>query len=121
MAQAEFTKTKVAVIDFQIQGNQYENSDMGAIVAEWLITALVKEGRFDVIERRLLKKVLGEQQLVMTGVVNEASASELGKLLGVKIIISGTVMSFQNVLEVNARIIDVTSASQTLNKLAVAR
>jgi len=111
LAQAEFKKTKVAIIDFQIQGNQYENSDMGAIVAEWLITALVKDGRFDVVERRLLKKVLGEQQLVMTGVVNEASASELGKLLGVKIIISGTVMSFQNVLEVNARIIDVTSAS----------
>ncbi len=108
---AEFQKTKVAVVDFQIQGSQYENSDMGAIVAEWLITALVKDGRFDVIERRLLKKVLGEQQLVMTGVVNEASASELGKLLGVKIIISGTVVSFQNVLEVNARIIDVTSAS----------
>jgi len=111
LAPAEFNKTKVAVIDFQIQGTQYENSDMGAIVSEWLITALVKDGRFDVIERRLLKKVLGEQQLVMTGVVNESSASELGKLLGVKIIISGTVMSFQNVLEVNARIIDVTSAS----------
>ena len=111
MVTAEFQKTKVAVLDFDIQGNQYENSDMGAIVAEWLITALVKDGRFDVVERRLLTKVLGEQQLVMTGVVNESSASELGKLLGVKVIISGTVMSFQNVLEVNARIIDVTSAS----------
>lgn len=108
---ADFQRTKIAVLDFQLQGQGHETTDMGKIVAEWLITALVKDGRFDLIERRLLKKILGEQKLVMTGVVNETSASKLGKLLGVKIIISGSVMKFQNMTEVNARIIDVESAS----------
>jgi TolB-like protein/tetratricopeptide (TPR) repeat protein len=110
-ARAEFQKTKLAVLDFQLQGQGHETVDMGKIVAEWLITALVKEGRFEVVERRLLRKILDEQKLVMAGVVDENSATQLGKLLGVKVIISGSVMKFQNVMEVNARIIDVESAS----------
>jgi TolB-like protein len=110
-ASAEFKKNKIAVLDFQMQGKQYQNTDMGAIVAEWLITALVKEGRFDVVERRLLQKILSEHQLAMSGVVDDKSISELGQILGVKIIISGAVLHFQNIIEVNARIIDVSNGS----------
>ncbi|MEJ2200471.1 MAG: FlgO family outer membrane protein [Desulfuromonadaceae bacterium] len=110
-ATAEFTKTKIAVLDFQMQGEPFENEDMGAIVAEWFITAMVKEGRFDVIERRLLEKILSEQRLSMSGIIDETSATQIGKLLGVKVIISGSVMKVRDVLEVNARIIDVENAS----------
>lgn len=110
-AEADFEKSKIAVLDFKILGSGFKTKDMGEIVAEWLITALVKEGRFDVIERRLLKKVLGEQKLGATGMSEEESASKLGKLLGVKVIISGSVIRFQDIIEVNARIIDVESAS----------
>ena len=108
---AGFQKTRVAVLDFQLQGEGYETEDMGKIVAEWLITAFVKNGRFEVIERSLLKKIMEEQKLIMTGVVDEGSATKIGKLLGVKVIISGSLMKFQNVMEVNARIIDVENAS----------
>jgi TolB-like protein len=110
-AAADFKKNKIAVLDFQIQGKQYQDNDMGAIVAEWLITALVKEGRFDVVERRLLQKILTEHQLAMSGVVDDKSISELGQILGVKIIISGAVLHFQNIIEANARIIDVSNGS----------
>ena len=109
-AWADFQKTKIAVLDFQLQG-RFDNSDMGAIVAEWFITAMVREGRFDVVERRLLEKVLKEQQLAMTGALDVNSASQIGKLLGVKTIISGSVMTLQDILEINARIIDVESGS----------
>lgn len=108
---AEFKKTKIAVLDFQLQGGRHDSNDMGKIVAEWLITALVKEGRFDVIERRLLEKVLQEQKMHASGLVDESSASKLGKVLGAKIVITGSVMQFQNVMEVNARIIEVESSS----------
>ncbi|MBU0483425.1 MAG: hypothetical protein KKB30_02790 [Proteobacteria bacterium] len=110
-AQADFKKTKVAVLDFQLQGEGYETQDMGSIVAEWFITALVREGRFDVVERAMLNKILSEQQMGVSGIVDDSSASQLGKVLGVKIIISGSVMKLQDVVEVNARIIDVETAS----------
>ncbi len=110
-ASAEFSKTKIAVLDFQLQGENFDNKDMGTIVAEWFITAMVREGRFDVVERRMLEKILSEQKLAMSGIVDATSATQIGKLLGVKVIISGSVMKFKEVTEINARIIDVESAS----------
>src|SRR5574341_571503 len=110
-AGADFKKTKIAVLDFQLHGDRYETADMGKIVAEWLITALVKEGRFDVIERRMLSKVLDEQKIGASGVVDARSASQLGKVLGAKVVITGSVLQFQNIVEVNARIIEVESGS----------
>lgn len=109
-AAADFEKTKIAVLDFQLQGEGHGQDD-GKIVAEWLITAFVKEGRFEVVERSLLEKIIDEQKLAMSGIVDTSSAIELGKLLGVKAIISGSLMRFQNTVEVNARIIDVQDAS----------
>lgn len=110
-AHAEFKRTKIAVLDFQLQGSRNQSEDIGKIVAEWLITAFVKEGRFDVIERRLLNRVLEEQKIGATGIVDPDSASRLGKVLGAKVVITGSVLEFQNILEVNARIIEVESSS----------
>ena len=111
-AQADFKKTKIAVLDFQMQGDdQNASKDMGKIVAEWLITGLVETGRFDVIERRLLEKLLEEQKLGATGAIDPSSAAQLGKVLGVKIIVSGTVTSLEGYTEINARLINVDSAS----------
>ncbi len=109
-ASADYKKTKIAVLDFQQQGGRAD-SDMGKIVAEWLVTALVKEGRFAVIERRLLNKVLEEQKIGVSGIVDADSASKLGKVLGAKVVITGSVLQYQNIIEVNARIIDVESSS----------
>jgi TolB-like protein/tetratricopeptide (TPR) repeat protein len=110
-ATADFKRTKVAVLDFQLKGKEYDTADMGKIVAEWLMTALVKDGRFEVVDRGLLKKALGKENLGVNGLEDKNSVKKLGELLGVKVIISGSVMKFQDFLVVNARIIDVESAS----------
>lgn len=48
-------KTRMAVIDFEQKGEQeFRGKQVGEIVAEWLITSLVKTGRFDVVERAQL-------------------------------------------------------------------
>lgn len=110
-AHADFKKTKIAALDFQMQGDTNGAKDMGKIVAEWLITGLVETGRFDVIERRLLEKIMEEQKLGVTGAIDPNSAAQLGKILGVKIIVSGTVTSLEGYTEINARLINVDSAS----------
>lgn len=108
---AEFKKTKIAVLDFQLQGEGFASKDMGKIVSEWLITGLVETGRFDVIERRLLEKILEEQKLGVTGAIDPNSAAQLGKILGVKTIVSGTLTSLEGIVEINARLINVDTAS----------
>ena len=107
-ASAEFKKAKIAVLDFGQQGDGGQNKDLGKIVAEWLITGLVETGRFDVIERRLLEKTIEEHAL---GMLDPGSVAQLGKILGVKTIVSGTILSFEGTIEINARLISVESAS----------
>lgn len=110
-AAAEFKKTKIAVLDFQQQGDEGRTKDMGRIAAEWLITGLVETGRFDVVERRLMEKIMEEHKLGMTGIVDPESIAQLGKILGVKTIVSGTILTFEGVVEINARLISVETGS----------
>ena len=107
---AEFKKTKVAIVDFQENGT-FDVKDVGKIVAEWFTTALVNTGRFDVIERRLLQQILEEQKMGVTGLIDPRSASRLGKLLGVKTVVSGTVQSYDGVSEINVRLLNVETGS----------
>ncbi len=107
----EFVKTKIAVLDFEVHGKAFHTRDMGAIVSEWFITTLVKDGRFDVVERAMLQKILSEQKLSTTGLIAEDSASRIGKILGVKIIISGSILHLTGNIEVNSRIINVETGS----------
>ena len=85
-------KTRLAVIDFEQKAPQeFQGKQVGEIVAEWLITSLVNTGRFEVVERAQLQKILKEQQLGMTGMINQDTAAKVGELLGVKVIITGSV------------------------------
>lgn len=109
-ALAEFKKTKIAVLDFQQQG-KFDTDDIGKMAAEWLTTSLVETGRFDIIERRLLEKIINEQSISNSGLVDESSASAIGKLLGVKVVVTGTMITMEDFTEINARLISVETGS----------
>jgi TolB-like protein len=109
-ALAEFKKSKIAVLDFQ-QNGHFETPDIGKMVAEWFTTSLVETGRFDIIERRLLEQILAEQKIGSSGLVESTSAAKIGKMLGVKTVVTGTVQSFAGTLEINARVINVETGS----------
>lgn len=105
-------KTRLAVIDFEQKAPQeFQGKQVGEIVAEWLITALVNTGRFEVVERAQLQKIFREQQLGMTGMINQETVAKVGELLGVKVIITGSVIQIGNTYDVNARLISVEDGS----------
>lgn len=106
----DYHKTKVAVLDFQQQG-AFSNQDVGKIVAEWFTTSLVEAGRFEVIERRLMQQILQEQKMGSSGLLDPASASRLGKLLGVKTVVTGTVQNYERTYELNVRLINVETGA----------
>ncbi len=60
-------------------------------LAEQITQKLVESGRFDVVDRRHLKAVLKEQSLGASGLVDESTASELGRLLGASVLIFGRI------------------------------
>ncbi len=98
-------KRRVAVIDFvDLDG---EVNSVGKYLAEEVMTRLSKLENIQVIERRLLKKVMAEMKLQSSGLADGNSAARLGKLLGVDSLCSGTLTELQRSVKINARMIDV--------------
>ncbi len=96
-------KSKIAVIEFSnLQG---QTTELGRYLAEELITRLYQTKKFEVIERQLLNKVMREHQLNFSGLVDPGSAKELGRILGVDAIATGTVTDLGNSIKINARLI----------------
>ncbi len=109
-------KPKVAVLALPYH-NGIENNG-SAIVAERLITQLAQIKGIRLIERTLLRKLLEEHALSETGILDGNSTKEIGKILGVDIIVSGTLIDLgAEKTEVNARVLD----AQTGAILAAAR
>lgn len=100
---ADNQKKTIAVIEFvDLKGNV---TDFGRYLAEKLITKLYQTKKFKVIERQLLNRVIAEQKLNLTGTIDPSSAKQLGKLLGVDAICSGTISDLAQTLDVNGRLI----------------
>jgi len=94
---------KIAILTFPYHDGRISSGS--SIISERLTTYLFKEG-MQVVERRLLLKILEEQKLGGTGVLDPTSAKELGKVLGVDAIITGTLIDGDDgKTEVNARMI----------------
>lgn len=99
------TTKKIAVMSFPYHDSKLSSGS--SIVAERLTTSLVEKRGVQVIERRLIKKILQEQKLSETGVIDPASAKQVGSILGVDAIVTGSLIDLENgKTEVNARLID---------------
>lgn len=100
---------KIAIIPFTYVDKR--KSEGGLVVSERLTTRIVKLKKFQVIERHLLENVLTELHLETSGVVDAKTTKEIGKVLGVEAIITGTLLDVGNgQTEINARIIRAETA-----------
>ena len=72
------------------------NVDVGKGVTDLLVSYLVKDGSYSVIERKALDKILAEQNFSNSDRADADSAAKIGKLLGVDAIIVGSITQFGN-------------------------
>src|SRR5436190_17546082 len=101
-AQAQTAKSKkksVAVMDFDFGTVGYHwwgDYDIGKGMADQVVDELVNEGSFRVIERKKLDTVLAEQDFSNSDRADPSAAklAKIGKVLGVRYIISGSITKF---------------------------
>jgi curli biogenesis system outer membrane secretion channel CsgG len=96
-------KKRVAVFDFDYATVHADvaalfgsDVDVGKGISDLLVTYLVKDGTYSVIERKALDKILTEQNFSNSDRANPTSAAKIGKLLGVDAIIVGSITQFGN-------------------------
>jgi len=88
----EGMKKRIAVINFEDRSGYGNN--IGTGLADMLVTSLMETNNFIVVERSEIEQVISEQGLALTGLANIESAAEIGGLLGVEIIVTGSVTEF---------------------------
>jgi tetratricopeptide (TPR) repeat protein len=99
----------VAILPFENKG---ASRDLGEIILDKMITVLVNQERFKVMERAQLNKILEEQSLGSSGIIDAATAAQIGKGIGVDAIIIGSVAAtVSGSISVDARVIDTESAT----------
>jgi TolB-like protein len=99
---------KIAVLPFRQVGGAGSG---GETVSERLVSQLVQEGRVQVVERSQLDRVLGEQRLGATGALEDAQVQQLGHIMGVDAVVTGSIISVQGgKAELNARLIHAGDA-----------
>ena len=99
---------KLAVLEFAYTDAKV--SEGPVVIQERLTTALVQNKKITLIERNLLKKVLGELKLEASGAVSEESVKKLGQLLGADAVVTGTLNDLgDGNTEINARVVETES------------
>jgi curli biogenesis system outer membrane secretion channel CsgG len=83
----------IAVVDFEDK-TAYGQGRLGRAAGDVLTTFLFESEQFRVVSRQQVSKVLEEQKLQQSGAVNQATAVQVGKLLGVKLLAYGAVTNF---------------------------
>lgn len=86
-------KRRIGVVDFENKA-PYGQGRLGNVATDILITELVKPGKFIVVERDKLNRVLEEQKLGQTGTIDPNTAAKVGRILGLNAIVTGAVTEF---------------------------
>ena len=86
-------KKRVAVSRFEDRtGSGYHS--LGSGIADMLATALVKSGKFSVLERQEIERVLEEQKFGQSDLVTAQTAPKIGQILGAELFVVGAVTEF---------------------------
>jgi curli biogenesis system outer membrane secretion channel CsgG len=89
------SKPRIAVIEFKNKAdNQWWYHGGAEAMQDVFVTELVKSGKFRVVEREQLQALMAEKNLSLSGDVDPNTAVQIGKLLGVNYLLTGSVTEY---------------------------
>jgi TolB-like protein len=114
-AEAEPTVYPVAVFPFAERGR--DAAELGNKVTDLLFVNLVTNPDMYLVEREEIDKLITEQELNKSGLINPGQATQIGYLTGAKILVTGSVLVVGDQLYLVAKIIG-TETSRVLGASA---
>ncbi len=101
-------KVSVAVLKFDAKG--FDPTQIDVLVSRFRV-ALNATGKFNVLEREKIKEILAEQNLQQSEIAEGSGDNvQIGKILGVKEIITGDIGKVENLYTVNVRRVKVETS-----------
>lgn len=109
-------KNNLAVYEFASVGEDAKKNEIGKTIASLLTTELKRTGEFDIVDRDNLDKALEEMELSMSGLVDEESAVEVGKMLAANIFLHGDATEVEGRYYITVRMTDVETGEVILSE-----
>jgi TolB-like protein len=103
----ESSRLRVAVFAFGTAGP--DSTLSGASVSEMFTTAMVQTRCFMVVERHQLDKVLHEQDLELSDVMDQETAVKVGELIGVDAVVVGSLSPLGSRTEIDVRLVNTAT------------
>ena len=102
-----FGREYIAIIDFE--GINISEGDAKALTQR-LTSEMIKLEVYQVLERSEMKRLLDEQKYQYSGCVDTKCAVELGKMLGAKFMVVGSISKVGSTYSIDSRLIDVKTS-----------
>ena len=116
--QAQDNRLRIAIFDPVMSGSNFDEGT-GIIIREMVSTAIVNSGKYLIIERSLIDRVLKEQNFSNSGAVDDSQISQIGKLAGANKVILSVLSSSGSRAVLSLKMIDVESANIEKQKVQV--
>ena len=102
-----FAREYIAIIDFEGIG---VNNDEARALTQRLTSELITLQVYQVVERSEMKRLLDEQKFQYSGCVDTKCAVEIGKMIGAKYMVVGSISKIDDVYTIDTRLINVESS-----------
>ncbi len=96
----------IAVVEFDGKNISQEEA---SVLTNRLRNELFRIGEFQVLERELMEQILSEQDFQLSGCTSNECLIEVGRLVGVRQMLGGSIGRVGNVFTVSARVVDVST------------
>ncbi len=100
-------RMSVSIMPFDLKGTA---SDISYSLQDNLISSLMAQNRFRLVERQLLDLILTEHKLSRSELIDRATALKIGKLAAAEAIIAGTIIESSKGIEIVGRMVDTETA-----------
>lgn len=110
-------RISVAVLDFAAKNVSKDDAD---ILAEYFRSELIKTGKFDVMDRNHIRKILDEQRFQSTGATDLKSAVKIGKLTNAQYVFVGSYSKLDTLFMLSIEMVNVQTGKieKSLNRSA---
>ena len=83
----------------------------GKYLSERLLTEIYSRRKVNVVDRSLMDKAIAEMKLSATGMIDNATAKQLGKMVGADLLATGSYTDLGDSIDLNARLIETESGA----------
>jgi hypothetical protein len=108
-------KSRVAVLDFAAKNLSKDDAD---ILADFFRSELIKTGKFEVLDRNHISKILDEQHFQSSGTTDAKNAVKIGKLINTQYVFVGAYSKLDSLFMLNIEMVNVKTGKieKSLNR-----